>query len=118
MRGANERARKRVHAAFVMAIGVGLQFLHGFADFEGSGAGRHGLAEADRDGIGNLARNFPEEAAAFEAEDAAPDAVEIHGNDRRVHAFHDAFEAAAEGEQLADAGDLSFGEDADNFTVA
>src|SRR5260221_1481884 len=35
-----------------------------------------------------------------------------------IDAFNDAFEAAAEGKHLADAGDFAFGEDADYFAVA
>ena len=89
-----------------------------FADFEAVECWRHGLAEADGDGIRNAARHLPEKASALEAEDAAPDAVEIDGNDGRIDAFHDAFEAAAEGEQLAGARDLAFGEDADDLAVS
>src|SRR5205823_7371249 len=56
-------------------------------------------------------------APTLEAEDAAPDAVKMHGNDRRVYVLHDALHATAEGEHLADAGDLPFGEDADDLPL-
>src|SRR5690349_20052537 len=65
-----------------------------------------------------MARNFPEKTSALEAEDAAPDAFEVHRNDGNIDAFHDALEAATEGKHLSGAGDLSFSEDADDFVVA
>ena len=80
--------------------------------------GRHRRAETYRDGVRNFARRLPEEAAALVAEDAAPNAVEIYGHDRRVHIFHNAFHAAAERQQLADARDLAFSKNADYFAVA
>src|SRR5262249_13638230 len=54
---------------------------------------------------------------ASEAEDRAPDAVEVHGKDRRFDTLHDALHTAAEGEELADASQLAFGENADEFAV-
>ena len=117
MAGANQRAVQRALAGLAMAIGFRLQLLDGFAHFEWSRRGRHRLAEAHGDWVGNEARKLPEEAAALEAENAAPDAVEIHRDDRRVHALHDALHAAAEGKQLADACDLPLGEDADHFAA-
>src|SRR5580692_7785711 len=109
MRRAYQRARQGKHAALVVAIRFALQFLHCFSNFERGGCRRHGLAEAYRHGVRNLARHLPNEAPALVTEDAAPHAVDI---------LHDAFHAAAEGKQLADARDLSFGKDADDFTVA
>src|SRR6266849_7249730 len=61
---------------------------------------------------------LPQKAAAGKTENGAPEAVDVHRDDRHVDAFYDAFEAAAEGEQLADARDFAFGEDADYFAVA
>src|SRR4051794_38548180 len=52
----------------------------------------------------------------LEAENAAPDAIQGHRDDRRSYILHDALEPAAEREQLADACDLALGEDADEFT--
>ena len=112
----SERCSVRM-CVLAVAIGLRLQFLHRVAHFERRRGRRHRLAETHRDGIGNRARQFPDEAPALEAENAAPHAVEIHGNDRRVHALHDALHAAAEGEQLADARDLPLSENADDFAV-
>ena len=94
------------------------RFLHGGADLESGRCRRQGFAETDGNGIGDAARHLPEEAAAFEAEDAAPHAVEVDGDDRHIDAFDDALESAAEGKHLAGARDLAFGKDADDFVVA
>src|SRR5690348_313486 len=118
MRGADERTDQSTRALLVEEIGFGLQLLDSAADFAGGRCGGHGFAETHGDGIGNPTRHFPEEAAALEAENAAPDAIEIDRHDGRVDALHDALEAVAEGEHLADARNLTFGKDADDFAVA
>ena len=100
-----------------MGVGAGLQHLNRAPNLEGRRRGRHRLAKTHRDGIGNRARQFPDEPPALEAEDTAPHTVEVYGNDRRVHALHDALHAAAERQQLADARDLSLGKDADDFAI-
>src|SRR5207244_5524960 len=51
------------------------------------GRRRHRLAEDDRHWVRNPERAFPEEASAFETEDAAPDAIAIDRHDRHVEAF-------------------------------
>src|SRR5947209_15017629 len=117
----DKAAVQRLHVVFVQRVSLAVQLLHCLANFERSCRCGHGVTEADGDGIGNLARQLPEEASLFEAEDRAPDAVEVDGRYGRValrrDALHDAFHAAAEGEQLADARDLPFGEDADNASI-
>ena len=55
---------------------------------------------------------------APEAHRPAEHTVEGDGNDRRVHIFHDVFDAAPERQQLADARDLALGKNADDFTIA
>src|SRR5262249_10482903 len=69
---------------------VGSKVLHGAAYVHGGGSRRKLSAKGHADGVGNVTRKFPEEAAAGEAEDRAPHAVEIHRNDGRVDALHDA----------------------------
>ena len=54
----------------------------------------------------------------MKTEDAAPHAVQRHRNDRRIHVFHDALEAAPERQQMADARDLPLGKNADDLAVA
>ena len=100
-----------------MVPSIGEEFLNDLAHSKGSGGGGERGAEADGDMAGPVARPFPEEFAFFEAEDAAPDAVEADGDDGGIDVFHNAFEAAAEGEELAGAGDLAFGKDADELAV-
>src|SRR5262245_51163249 len=72
-----------------------LEFLHGTAYIGDLCSRGQPFPEAHGDGIGNAARKLPEKTIAFETEDAAPDAVEIDWNNRRVHPFDDAFHAAA-----------------------
>ena len=55
---------------------------------------------------------------APETQRSAEHAVERDGNHRRVHVFHDAFEAAPERQELADARDFAFGKNAHDFAGA
>jgi hypothetical protein len=59
-----------------------------------------------------VSRHLPQKPAAFETEDAAPDAIEVDRHDRHVQAADDALEAALEGQQVAGAADRALGEDA------
>ena len=94
-----------------------MQFLHALPHLERRRGMRQRLAEVHRHAIGNPPRQLPEEAPLLEAEDAAPHAVQRHRDDRRFDVLHDALEAAAERQQVADARDLAFGEDADHLAV-
>ena len=113
----HERAVQRFHVRFAMLPRLGHEFLHALPHLERRRRMRQRLAEVHRHAIGNPARQLPEEAPLLEAEDAAPHAVQRHGDDRRLHVLHDALEAAPERQQVADARDLAFGEDADHFAV-
>ena len=75
------------------------------------------MPERDGHGIGKLFRHFPEEAATIEAEDAAPDTIEMDRNDRSRPSFHDPFESTPEGQQRSRTGNLAFREDADKFSL-
>src|SRR5258708_34694654 len=101
--------RERLELLSVLAIGFGLQFLYGLTHFNRSGSRRHRNAIAHGYWMQGPFRKFPEIAAALEAEDAAPDAIEMNGHDRRLDALHDALEAAAERKHLADPRDRPFG---------
>src|SRR6516164_6337799 len=94
-----------------------MQFLDGCAHLDCGRGGRHGHAEAHRDAIRNLPRYLPQKSAALKAENASPNAVQVYGNDGNLDAFHDAFESAAEREQLSGSRDLPFGEDAYDLIV-
>src|SRR6185436_11605210 len=75
------------------------------------------LAEGHGQWIGNALGPFCEKPTPLKAEDAAPHTIQVCGNDRHLPSLHDPFEAAAERQQRAGAGDLSFGEDADDLSV-
>ena len=64
-----------------------------------------------------MTREFPQKSPARKTEDRSPHTVEIHGDDRHVHALHDAFHAAAERHHLADARHLPFGENANQLAI-
>ena len=114
-RGIDERAVERAHASLAVLVGFGVQLLHRLANLEGRGRCGKRLAETYRDGVGDAPGKFPEEAPPFKTEDAAPHAVKIDGNNRRVQTLHDALETAAKGKQVTDTRDLSFGENANHF---
>ena len=74
-------------------------------------------AEGHGDRIGNAIRPFCEETTAFEAKDAAPQAIQVHGKNRHLPSLHNPLESATERQQRAGTGDLSFREDADDLSV-
>jgi hypothetical protein len=98
-------------------VGVGAEFLDGASEIEGAGGWRHGCAVDDRDGKGDFFGEFPEEFFAGEAEDAAPDLVDVDGDDGDIGVFDDFLEAFSEREELSGAGDLAFCEDDNEFAV-
>src|SRR4029077_17552721 len=73
--------------------------------------------EGYRQWIGNAVGPFCDKPTPLKAEDAAPYTIQVCGNDRHISSLHNPFEAAAERQQRAGAGDLSFGEDADDLSV-
>src|ERR1700682_4907953 len=91
-----------------------LHFLNRLAHFESGSVRSQWRAEAHCYGIGKLPRHLPEITAAFKAENTSPDVFQAYRDDRRLHAFHDAFKAAAKRKHLADARHLAFREDADD----
>ncbi|MCU0242930.1 MAG: hypothetical protein MUF51_10965 [Vicinamibacteria bacterium] len=112
--GALEGGRRRA----TQFPGVAHQLLHRLAHLDGRRVRRQVLAIADRHRFERALGQLEEEAPTRKAEDAAPYIVDAHRHDRRVDSAHDAFEAAREGQQLADAADLALGEDAHHLTVA
>src|SRR5512132_36463 len=60
---------------------------------------------------------LPEKLAVFKTEDAAPELIEVHRNDRDVRALDDFFKATLERQQPAGAADRAFGEYADEMAV-
>src|SRR5262249_26028538 len=74
------------------------------------------LAERHRDRIRNAFRNLPQEPPSRTAENAAPDAIHVHRNDRGSAPLDDALQAALERQQSSCACELTLGEDAYDFT--
>ena len=70
------------------------------------------LAEPDRNAARMRRRPLPEKLAAAKAEDAAPQLVEVNGNDRRAGAALDFQHARLEPLQLPGAADAAFRKDA------
>src|SRR5579859_760101 len=105
------------HLFLAMHPALRVEFLHGLTHLEWCGGWRHRFAEADGHGVGEIPWYLPEETAFLEAKNAAPHMVEADGNDRRIHIFHHPLETTSEREQLANARDLSLGEDADDVAV-
>src|SRR5439155_6345818 len=77
-RSPDEAAVQRLHEFLVEGVRVGMQLLHRLAHFKWRRAGRHRLSEADGDRIRDLAWQLPQEASFLEAEDRAPNTVEVH----------------------------------------
>src|SRR5262249_22471924 len=73
-------------------------------------------AEADGDAIRDPLGPLPKEFAAFEAEDAAPHAVEVDRDDGDLATADDLLQAALEGQHVASPADGAFGEAADHVT--
>src|SRR5580704_16441116 len=112
-----ECPRQRPHLRLAPLEGFRSEVLHGLARFLCRRRGRQWRAKRYAHGIRQVARQFPEEAAARKTENGAPHAVEVHWDDWNVDALNDAFHAAAERHHLADARHLPLGENADQLAV-
>ncbi len=96
---------------------VAAQFHDRLAHFPGAGRRLHRLAERHGDRQRHAPRPFPEELAVLEAEDAAPDAVQMYRDNGHVDAFQDTLHAPAERQQIARAAQRALGEDADYMAL-
>src|SRR5688572_17309151 len=106
---AHKRPVERRHPFAAVLPGVGGKILHRLAHLEWRARWWHRFAETNGDRIRDVARPFPEKAAFFETEDAAPHSIQTDGNDRGIDILHDPLEPASERQQLPDARDLSLG---------
>jgi hypothetical protein len=70
---------QQVSAPEAVRDGIGAQLLDCLSHLFGARRRRQGLAECYGHGIGDPRGPLPEEAAVLEAEDAAPDLVEVDG---------------------------------------
>ena len=117
--GADHKApgqRARPTVALGATRGDGL--LDGIAHLARGRVGRQGLSDHHVHRIGQAVRPLPEEAAALEAEDAAPQAVEANGDDGHVGPARDDLQPLGEGQHGAGAGDAALREDADEGSIA
>ena len=85
---------------------------HARGDVDGIGAPNETVT-----GYGISLRPFPEKLAALEAENAAPQAVEVHRNHGHIQAFDNLLHSALERQHVAGPADGAFGEDADHMAV-
>src|SRR5262249_13139193 len=81
------------------------------------GRGWKRLAETHRHRVRNADRPLPDKPADLEAEDTAPDPIEIARHDGHVETGHDSFEAAFEWQQIARPAHRAFRKDADDVTL-
>ena len=94
------------------------KFLHRLAHLHRRGVVRQCRAVAHRHAVRDAPWQLEEKPAARVTEDAAPHAVEVDRNDRRIDVLHDFFVAAPERQHLPRARDLSLGKNADHLAVA
>ena len=101
-----------VAAGFAQFDGLAGEFLDGLTDFMRRGVCGHGRAERYGHRIRNTLGQFPKIFTALKAEDAAPDAIEMHGDDGHIQVPGDFFEPAFEWAHVAGEGERAFGKDA------
>ena len=87
---------------------------HGAA---GEGIRVHRGSESHGEVVGEGLRQLGEETVAREGEDAAPETIHVHGDDGGLRAAGNHFHTAANGSEAAAAGQLAFGENADDVAV-
>ena len=105
--------------AFIVSGGhfrIGAEFGDGLPQFEGCGPVRNGVAERDRGGVGDLARNAEFQFAVIVAENTSPHHADADRDDRDLDILRQ-HHAVTGGKFIHESvpGDLSFREDADDF---
>src|SRR5215204_5435712 len=104
----NEELAKRAEALAALHPGLGAEFANLGSDDRRRRVVRKRLAEHDCDAPALQRRPSPEELAAGVAENAAPHAVDVGRDDRRVRRpFRDDFQAALEWQHDPSAGNAS-----------
>src|SRR5579859_6456521 len=103
-RGANKVTLQRFHPLLAVRPCFRKQFLNPLPHLDRFCCVQHWRPEIYGNRVRNVPRPLPVEMAALETKDAAPDAVERYGDDRRLHILHDALKAAPERKHLADTG--------------
>ena len=93
------------------------QLLDGLANRSHVGSRRQRRTEGQRDLVGGLPRDLENEPVSLVAEDAAPEPVQVDGDDGRLPVPHDPLQTPVEGQQGSGSGDLTLGKDTDQFTL-
>src|SRR4030095_16491605 len=96
---------------------LAFQFQHGLTDFLYCRCRRERCSERDGYGVWQQLRPLPKETALFETKDAAPELVQMNGNDRKICPLDDLFETALERQQMPNTADAAFGEDANHLAL-
>src|SRR6266536_5197251 len=96
---------------------LAFQFQHGLTDFLYCRCRRERRSERNSYGVWQQLRPLPKETAFFETKDAAPELVQMNGNDWKICPLDDLFEAALERQQMPNAADGAFGEDANHLAL-
>src|SRR5882724_12508091 len=73
---------------------LAFHFQHSLTDFLHCRCRRERCSERDGYGVWHQLRPLPKETAFFETKDAAPELVQMNGNDRKICPLDDLFEAA------------------------
>ena len=71
---------------------------------------------APKETVWHRQARFPKKRPSLKLEDAAPELVQMNGNDRKICPLDDLFEATLKGQQMPDAAD-TFGEDANHLAL-
>src|SRR6185437_8896622 len=114
----NKNAVQGAERMPVSRKGFTAQLLYRAPDFTQRTAGCTRLAKAHSHGIRNVARQLPDKASALKAEDASPDAMQVHRDNGRIKILDNALGGAAEGQHASGAADLSFSKHAHQFAAA
>src|SRR5262245_27219316 len=115
--GVDEFSVQRTATGFAQTPGLLSESANRVAEFVCRRVRWQGCAEGHRQWVGNALGPFCEKPTPLKAEDAAPYTIQVCGNDRYISPLHNPLEAAPERQQRASAGNLSFGEDADDLSV-
>src|SRR3984885_7561154 len=118
VRRSHQRFPKRLQPSPPVLKRVALQILHRLSHFEHRRRRSQRLAEAHRNRIRKSSRQLPQKSPFLETKDAAPNSIEAHRHNRRVHALHHPLKSPPEREQIPDARNLPLGKNANNLAAA
>src|SRR5690242_5151754 len=109
---------QRGHPLTAMLVSFRTQVLYNSSDFERGSSRRHRLSKTHSNGIWNLPRQFPQKFPTLKTEDASPNTIQMHRDDRSIHTLHDALHPSPERKHLPDARHLAFRKNSNNLTFS